>query len=599
MPCARAEGVLKSHLSEQNASIATALLLGSRSELPEDLRTAFAETGMMHVLALSGLHVVILAGLVWFVCRLLQISPRTATLLTLAAVLALAVVSGGRPPIVRASVFLAIVSLGRLANRQSHANNIVALSAIVILAWNPANLFDVGTQLSFLAVMGILMSLPWSGLRSDSPPLAADESQLENRFRDAALVVWAYLRGYLALMIGIWLLTGPLIAARFQLVSPIGMLLNLFLVPLVNLVLWAGYCLLAIGGMVPIFGNLFAVPVDAGLSFLLGTVQWGSQVWLGHAYVTGPSEWWLVGYYLMLAMLYVFRLRMARPGFTASVLILSWTAVGLGVAAWPSPTKGLRCTFLSVGHGSAILVEFPNGRTLLFDAGALDDGERAFQVIRTALRERGISRLDAVALSHSDLDHVNAVPKLSQEVPVGTVLVARSFFQSPQEVVPYLVTQLQEQNIPIRIIGQDDRLEFDPLVAVEVKHPDPRKSYRHINANSLAIRFTHAGRSLLLVGDVELDGLTDLMANDPGEVDVLQAPHHGSRTANTAELVRWANPSIVVACTGKVAGRTEELKSLYGSSTRLLSTQDNGAITVEISADGELLIEPHLQNGSH
>jgi competence protein ComEC len=249
-----------------------------------------------------------------------------------------------------------------------------------------------------------------------------------------------------------------------------------------------------------------------------------------------------------------------------------------------------------VGHGSAVLVEFPNGKTLLYDAGALDDGERAFRVIRTALWERGISRLDAVALSHSDLDHVNGLPMIADEITVGTVFVAKSFFQSPQDVVPYLVTKLKEQDIPIRTIGQDDKLEFDPLVLVEVQHPDPRKNYAHINANSLALRLTFAGRSLLLVGDVEKEGLVDLMAHDPGGVDVLQSPHHGSRTANTPELARWASPSIVVACTGDFPGRTEELKSLYGNSVRFLSTHDHGAVTVEISRDGELMLDQHVKN---
>jgi competence protein ComEC len=100
------------------------------------------------------------------------------------------------------------------------------------------------------------------------------------------------------------------------------------------------------------------------------------------------------------------------------------------------------------------------------------------------------------------------------------------------------------------------------------------------------------------VGDVELEGLSDLMANDPGQVDVLQAPHHGSRTANTPELVRWANPAIVVACTGNTPGRVQELKALFGSSVRLFCTHEDGAVTVEISEEGQLLVEPFLNSGS-
>jgi competence protein ComEC len=278
------------------------------------------------------------------------------------------------------------------------------------------------------------------------------------------------------------------------------------------------------------------------------------------------------------------------------LLLLGWTAIGLGIAALPTQPRGLRATFLAVGHGSAILVEFPNGKTLLFDAGALDDGERAFRVVRTALWRRGITRLDAVVLSHADLDHVNAIPDLAKEIPVGTVMVARSFFQSRQAVVPYLVGEIKGREIPLRAIGKGDRLALDPSVTVEVKHPDPRTNYAQSNANSLAIRFTHAGRSLLLVGDVEREGLIDLMSHDPGQVDVFQSPHHGSPTANTPELVKWANPRIVVVSGGYVPGRMQELTARYGSSARLLSTFHDGAVTVDISRNGHLLVESHIES---
>ncbi len=534
-----------------------------------------------------------LAGLVWLLCRLLSLSPRKSTLLTFAAVLGLAVISGGRPPIVRATVFLGIAFLGKLAARHSQPLNVLALAALVILAWNPSDLFDVGTQLSFLAVMGILVSARWIAPFFHPDVLAPDESQLENRFQKVFQAVGNFLWRYLGLMLGIWLFTSPLIAARFHLISPIGMLLNCFLVPLVVLVLWSGYLLLFVGGLLPMAAVIFAVPLSAGLTFLLKAVQWGAGLRLGHVYVAGPPDWWLAGYYLCLACLCVFRPRISRPNFAGAILLLSWTAVGLGIAALPHSPRGLRCTFLSVGHGSAILVEFPNGRTLLFDAGALDDGERAYRVIRTALWQRGITRLDAIALSHADLDHVNAIPQLTEEIPVGTLLVAKSFFQSPQAVVPYLVQRVKGKKIPIRTVGQDDRLAFDPSVNVEVEHPDPNKKYPRSNANSLAIRFTHAGRSLMLVGDVEKEGLDDLMAHDKGQVDVIQSPHHGSRTANTAELVRWANPAIVVVSVGHVPGRMQELKTLYGSSVRLLSTHDNGAVTIEISPTGQLLVKAY------
>src|SRR5690606_2304683 len=110
---------------------------------------------------------------------------------------------------------------------------------------------------------------------------------------------------------------------------------------------------LLFGWLLPAIAGVFAVPLEFGLTVLLKSVEWGSEVPLGHVNVSGPSNWWLAGYYLILSGLYVFRPRISRPRFAGAVLIFGWTALGLGTVAWPSSPQSLRSTFLSVGHGSA------------------------------------------------------------------------------------------------------------------------------------------------------------------------------------------------------------------------------------------------------
>ena len=132
---------------------------------------------------------------------------------------------------------------------------------------------------------------------------------------------------------------------------------------------------------------------------------------------------------------------------------------------------------------------------------------------------------------------------------------------------------------------------LDPDVSVEVLHPDPLDYYSHNNANSLVIRLGIAGRTLLLMGDVELTGFAHLRKRAKGAADVFQAPHHGSSTANTRKLATWASPSVVIVSGGFVSGRMEELEKLYGSQVRLLSTFEEGAITIEITPEGHVLTD--------
>ena len=356
----RGERILQASLSGKNAKIAAALLMGSRSSLPEDLRRAFAESGMMHVLALSGLHVGILAGLVWLVCRVLHLSPSKATLLTLMAVLGLVVISGGRPPIVRAAVLLGIAGLGRLADKQSHPHNILALAALAILAWNPTNLFDVGTQLSFLAVMGIFLAARWLQPRHDRQTPALDESQMENRLAQFAQTVWAFLWKSWCVMLGIWLLTGPLIAAEFHLISPIGFLLNIVLIPLVVGVLWWGYITLLLGWLFPPVAVMFAVPLDWGLTLFLNLVEWGAGVRLGHFYVAGPPGWWLAGYYSLLAGLNYWSPKISRPRFAGAAADFGLVRFGIG-------------GFRGAGASARIAVHVSFGGARLGDSGGVSE----------------------------------------------------------------------------------------------------------------------------------------------------------------------------------------------------------------------------------
>jgi competence protein ComEC len=148
----------RDQMNRRNSAVASALLLGDRTQLGDDVRAAFAESGMMHLLAISGLHVGILALSVWICCRALNLTTAAAVAWVLAAVIGYVFVTNGRPPIIRAAVFVAVTAFAQLWNRQATAANTLAVSGLVILSWNPADLFDIGAQLSFLAVVGLVWS---------------------------------------------------------------------------------------------------------------------------------------------------------------------------------------------------------------------------------------------------------------------------------------------------------------------------------------------------------------------------------------------------------------------------------------------------------
>jgi competence protein ComEC len=279
------EALFNRELSSRNAPVAAALMFGGRMGMDEEIRDAFAQSGTLHVLAISGTHVAILASLLLGICRLLGLSLRATALATIAGVVAYTLLTDCRPPVIRATLLVCLfASAGLLYRRPSLANGL-AIAAIVILLWNPTDLFDVGAQLSFLGVLAVAWATRAivgiqrrrsvrSTLRRYARPtvLASTRSVLWNFTWEAALVSLAAA-----------LFTTPLIAARFHMVSPISVVVNLVLAPLSTVLLWAGYLDTAVGLVAPGVTRISAVPFEWSLTVFLGLVERAAHVRFSHA----------------------------------------------------------------------------------------------------------------------------------------------------------------------------------------------------------------------------------------------------------------------------------------------------------------------------
>jgi competence protein ComEC len=245
-----------------------------------------------------------------------------------------------------------------------------------------------------------------------------------------------------------------------------------------------------------------------------------------------------------------------------------------------------------VGHGGAVLLELPDGRTLLYDAGSIQNPMRAERAIETVLWNRGHHRIDGLIISHADIDHYNAAPGLLERIPVGTVFAGRSFLDFQQEPVRECCEAAFREGVPIRLVGEGDRFAIGDDVMIRILHPpDPWEagSQTSDNAHSLVVLVEYAGRRILLTGDLEKEGLKRLLARQRLDVDVLQTPHHGSIAANPRALSTWATPEFAVAGSGRNVP-TEELRNIYGMAARVITTFKEGATTVDIGSDGALRV---------
>jgi competence protein ComEC len=570
--------------------LASALLLGRREAIDPDVNDAFARTGTTHLLAISGLHLQAMALIIGGACLLAGAGHRTTHAVILMGTLSYATLVGWMPSVARSATMTCLFCLSCLLNRPSPVGNLMAAALIATLALNPSDLFDVGCQLSFLSVSALIWAVPWALGRAEARehPLDRVERLYWPRWRR---VVHGLARAVGACLVAsaiVWLVTWPLVALRFHLVSPIGIILNFPLIPITSLAL--GLCTLTLAlssAWLPL-----AAPFAWACRGLLEMSQWfvmnGERVPFGHFFVPGPPVAWVLGFYGLLAVLAMaLSVRWRRVGWAWGAMF-AWV-VGLGVV-WlrtTGPAHPEVETF-DVGHGLATLIHAPSGRAYLYDCGRMHDPQVGRRVIAPALWERGITRIDGLFLSHPDADHVNGLPDVLDRFHVRAVMVPPAFLTSDDLAIQALMADIQRRGVPVRVLQTGDRIPLDEGLVATVLNPCPGGLLdAPDNDQSVVLDLDHRGRHLLLTGDVDGYGQDDLVLGPRPPIDVMFAPHHGGRTANPPRLYDWAQPAVVVVSQRRPrASSTDPLEMLARRGTRLHRTWADGAVRVVGGPDG-------------
>jgi competence protein ComEC len=584
------ENTLQRSLDEDAGPLACALVVGRRSALDTASKDRLLETGTIHLLSVSGLHLGIVAMAMMSVSVLLGLGTRSQVALVGSACLLFAAMTGGNPPVLRASILVAILLTSLLVNRRPWPLNTLAFAAIVLMGMNPTNLTQVGVQLSFISVATLMCAA--RSIHSIADDLAEEKvdprpkiETLIDRTR-APATRWlhrtlSHLRDLVWLSLCITLATTPLTWSHFNIISPVAVIANVILSFPAMIALLSGLIAVIAGWIWQPLAMLPAFVCDKTLHLMRLVIDTASQLPLGHLWLPSPPGWWVAAYYI--AVIGSFAIRKRFPRQRTFVLgSLLWCVLTWFLAVMPSwqARTGLRATFVNVGHGTSALLEMPNGKTFLYDCGRLGNYEFTCRGIEDVLWNRGLTKLDAVILSHADSDHYNALPALIRRFCVSEIITGPGFFDEPS--LHWLRDLIVHQQIPIREVTADSQWIDDEL-AIEILHPPIIPVDGNNNSNSIVLRIDHDGRSLLLPGDLEPPG-TDFVINNPRPIagGVLMAPHHGSLTANSQAILDWARPSEVIVSGGPRAKRPQVGESLRTRGSRVWVTANQGAIDVTI-----------------
>jgi len=586
------EAALERHVAPQRAALAAALLLGRRDALPRDETDDFLVTGTVHILSISGLHVGLLALGLFKVLRLFCL-PRRGALAAVAIVTGLYMfLVQAETPVVRATLLVWLACIAAALGRRATAINGLAVAAVVVLACRPAEVFSAGAQLSFLStavLVGVARLLPPHRGPTDPIDRLIERSRtpVERLVRRCSWNAWTLFAAGAA----VWLATLPLVAARFHVVSPVGLVLNVLVAPFVAVAMGCGLGCLLVAPCSPLVAGWCGAGCDAALACMGWLVSCGAAVPGGHVWVAGPPVWWVVGWYAVFAVVLVGlpRPRLGRVT-TWAVVATAWIVVGLVgqgvVQLLEGGPREMRAVMAAVGHGCGIVVRSPTGRCLVYDAGRLGAPGAARRAMAAVLWDQGVTRIDSLVISHADADHFNAVPELLERFAVGEIVVTEAFCGSPAAGVADLLARAAARGVPLRVVRAGDSFALDPLCRVRVLRDGAGAAPAADNERSLVLAVEAAGRRLLLTGDLEGPALAAFVAAGPGSCDVLVAPHHGTRTSLPADIAQATRPGLVLV-SGVGGPAWPEVSAAYlaaaGAAT-VLKTGSEGAIAVTLTA---------------
>ena len=595
---------LERHVPEPQAALTRALLLGLRGSVPPRITQEFRDSGMAHLLAVSGMHVGVLLGLALLASAWLFGRRRSAYLLVPLVLLWLYIALAGAPPsAVRAGAMGSAYLLALATGRLTTPLNALGLAALALLIWDPAVLWDRSFQLSFTSMMGVLLiGLPlWRRAQDRLPSVARGDPPV----RFVGLRLLRAIAAGVLVSVGAVVGSMPVVALNFQQVPMLGVLATPLALPALPVLLVSGVVTALLGLVAAPLADLAGLAPAVAAGFLVAEAALVSRVpgsVLEASFVTAGWVW--ASYALLFVVLaWVHRRRWVGPALelvTAlwqgprrrvdTFVVVAVFAV-LATVPWSlAAARGdglLHFYFLDVGQGDATLLRTPGGAFILIDGGR---DPRVTVPLVDAVLPPGHPRIDVAVLTHPHRDHLDGLLELARRGRIERIFV-------PPVVEPEHAvwrSELDTLDLTVHIGGSGARIAFEDGVVLDLLNPpDPPLvgTASDVDNNGLVIRVGLGEAVVLLTGDLFADG--ERLLIDRGEAlaaDVLKIGHHGSDTSTNSAFLRAVSPSMAVISAGAdnrlghPSSDVLERVGAYVPGDLLFQTAEDG--TIELTTDG-------------
>lgn len=592
----RMERVFEQTMSEKDASIMKAMILGNKAELDKESKQLYQRSGISHILAISGLHISLIGMGLYRLLRKMRMPAVLSAVLAVAVMVMYGDMVGSSASAFRAIFMFALKMGAEVLHRTYDMLTALAMAAVGILLEQPLYIYHAGFLLSFGAIVGIGCML--DVLKTDTKQMLVNKKIQKRREYIKNLC----LNNITESLLGsgsIFLIHFPIMLSVYYEFPIYSFLLNLVIIPAMSLVMGLGLgCIMAGSLGIGVFGAGIAQILAWGCHILLSLFEILCEGVLelpGASWIVGEPPVWRVVVFYSVALLLFFVHKYCRYASKGKlclpfVIKMIWILVAVGILTQKT-YSGLSITMLDVGQGDGIWLETDTGHHYLIDGGSTSEDKLCEYTLEPFLKQTGTAVIDAVFLTHLDKDHTSGVLELLESesgIEIRKVVIAKAAMRD--ETYEELVMLCREQGVSLQYAEAGDML-YDGGLNLEVLHPSADYVTDSRNAYSLVMKLEYGDFHALFTGDVEADGenfVAEALPED-WECHLYKVAHHGSRNSNSLELLEKIQPKLaIISCEEDNSyghPHEETLERLAEVGSKVMVTKDCGAIIVEVGKE--------------
>ena len=556
------------YLKSPNLEILGGIVFGDDAIAPPDyIRTMFINSGLLHILAASGMNVAFIYGFLFFFLRKMRVPYKISVTAGILVVILYSLMTGLGPSVIRAAIMLIFILLGKLIDRDAHSISLLAFVALLMLIYNPAFINDVGFQLSFIVTFGLLLSTN----------IVIDYMKFMPNWLSGTIFV--------PIIAQIWV--APIQMFYFNNISLYSVFANILTIPFLSVISFGGFVSSVLALCKPL-ADMVCMLFDFVLNPLLDILVWISELFskLPNSLLitTHPTIIQLILYYAIL-MLGVYILKNNFENKTAVKVMFSMIIVLL-LSTINFQNHNLEIIAFDVQNGDAFLLKTPQNKYIIIDTGKsgyMGSSSKAKMIILKYLRDRGIKNIDSMILTHFDSDHAGGAEDLIENLNIATVYV--NSLSDKSKIAKNIYAKAN------KLVCVNNKIEIisEPHFSIELNRANfnGKKQSEIDNETSIISVLRYNDFKMLFTGDAGVMSFNKLKSQIPQDIDILKVGHHGAPNVVNQSMINYLNPKITLVSVGENRYGHPSFKTIkYLKNTKLFRTDIHHSIKIVVTQKG-------------